>query len=98
MSTVDLGARGEYDPWISTDNIPPAPTPKIIILSRAGTFTGACGSVYVKDTDRYQDKNPANPAHYYVTLGTYLLFNVSTNQVIDLRTADSNSLVVVWPK
>lgn len=98
MSTVDLGARGEYDPWISTDNIPPAPTPKTIVLVKAGTFTGACGDVFVKDCERMQDTNPANPPDYYVTLGTSLLFDVTTQQVFDLRASDSNSLIVVWPK
>lgn len=109
MSTprgVDLA--GTREPWVQLDHVANAPNPTRLILVKNGTYTGVLqNGLSVKDTQLYQDTNPANTqgngiywetfGHNFITTGTKYLFDMTDNKVYDLNAYDTNTLIVVWP-
>ena len=103
---VDLS--GTREPYIDVTKVPSAPQPTRLILVKNGLYQGVLqNGLAVKDTQLYQDQNPANtvpngsfPAtfgHNFTTIGTKLLFDMTDGTVYDLSAYNTNTLIVVWP-
>ena len=109
--SVDLGFQRERGIlWV--DQVSQPPTPTRLILQAAGTWSGTLqNGMALSGTARLQDVNPQNVAgnpygtalglttylHYFTTIATRYLYDLTDGSVYDLSAYDMNSLIVVWP-
>ena len=106
--SVDLAYQRERMLWVN--QISSAPNPTTLILQAAGTYTGVLANgLAVANTCRLQDVNTQNVAgnttalgwttyqHYFTTIGTRFLFDLTDNSVYDLTAYDQRALIVRWP-
>lgn len=114
MSSVDLEADSlsTGSSSMQFDFIGNAPNPTRLIFQRNGLYTGgrAMGGGYsgFKDTQQWQDTNPANVTgntqgylatylHNFILENPFLLHDLNTQIIYDLRATDSNTLLIFWP-
>lgn len=96
MSKVRAEYGNTNSSQLSTSEMPTTTSLKHIILRRAGMWTGTLvNDLEVANAQLYQDTNPANPSHYYISIGQRYLFNVTNGESIDLKSIDN--LAVIWP-